>query len=133
MKQLLKWPLIVAAVVVVLRIVLEQSGAPDSVSTIFSVVILYVLIAPLYFGSQIATRNVPRAYVALLKTTALFTALARTMVIPTYWLAYIFQWPQGRFSVGQGGVVGPGVTPMRGYVLIPLAAAAAWIVLSVIV
>ena len=112
MKRLLKWALIVAAVVVVLRIVLEQAGASDSVSNIFSVVILYVLIGPLYFASQIGASNVPRPYVALLKTTALFTALARAMVIPTYWLAYIYQWPQGRFSVGQGGVVGPGVTPM---------------------
>ena len=133
MKGLLKWPLIIAAILVVLRIVLEQAGAPDAVNNIFSVVILYVLIAPLYFASRIAKSELARPYRALFKTTALFTSLARAMVIPTYWLAYLYQWPQPRFSVAQGGVVGPGVTPLYGYVVIPLAAAAGWILVSLVV
>jgi len=31
-KEILKWPLIIAAVVVVLRVVVEQGGAPDAVA-----------------------------------------------------------------------------------------------------
>ena len=63
----------------------------------------------------------------------IFTALARSMVIPRYWLAYMYQGPQYRFSVAGGGNVGPGVSPFRGYVGIPLVAAAVWILISLIV
>ncbi len=132
MKGLLKWPLIAAAVVVVLRVVLERAGSPDSLNNIFSVVILYVLICPLYFAFRIANSETARPYLALLKTTALYAALARAMVIPTYWLAYIYSWQQPRFSAAQGGVVGPDVTPLTAYVVVPLLAAAAWIVFSVV-
>ena len=132
MKGLLKWPLVLAAVLVVLRIVLERHGAPDAVNNIFSVVVLYVLIAPLYFAFRIANSDAAKPYRTLLKTTALFTALARSIVVPTYWLAYIYQWPQPRFSIDQGGVVGEGVTPLWGYVLIPIGAAIAWILVSLV-
>jgi hypothetical protein len=133
MKGMLKWPLLIAAFVVLARLALERAGAPESVNNIFSVVILYLLICPLYFATRIARSGVPRPYGTLLKTTALYTALARAMVIPTYWLAYIYQWPQPRFSVSQGGVVGPGVSPLNGYVVIPVAAALLWIVGSLII
>ena len=132
MKGLLKWPLIIAAIVVVLRVVLEQAGAPDALNNILSVVVLYVLIGPLYFAAHIAKGEIARPYATLLKTTALYTALARSMVIPTYWLAYMYRWPQFRFSVAAGGNVGPGVTPLWGYILIPVGAAIAWILVSLI-
>src|SRR5216110_1659117 len=122
MKGILKWPLIIAAFLVVVRVVLERAGAPETVNNIFSVVVFYVLIAPLYFAFRIAGSGIAAPYKNLLKTTALFTALARSMVIPTYWLAYLYQWPQYRFTVAGGGNVGPGVSPFMGYVGIPLAA-----------
>ena len=134
MKGALKWPLIIAAILVVLRVVLERAGSPEPINNILSVVVLYVLIAPLYFAFRIAKTGVAsRPYVTLLKTTALYTMLARAMVIPTYWLAYYYQWQQPRFSVAQNGVVGPGVTPLFGYVLIPIGAAFVWIIVSLIV
>ena len=133
MKGILKWPLIIAAFLVVVRVVLERAGAPETVNNIFSVVVFYVLIAPLYFAFRIAGSGIAAPYKNLLKTTALFTALARSMVIPTYWLAYLYQWPQYRFSVAGGGNVGPGVSPFMGYAGIPLAAAAVWILISLIV
>src|SRR5689334_17331545 len=133
MKGLLKGPLIIAAFLVVIRVVLERAGAPEAVNNLFSVVVFYVLIAPLYFAIRIANRGVDRPYRTLLKNVALFTALARAMVIPTYWLAYMYSWPQLRFSVMGGGNVGPGVTPFMGYVGIPLVAAAAWILVSLVV
>ena len=132
-KGLLKWPLIIAAILVVGRIISEQAGAPGWLNNLFSVVILYVLIAPLYFAFRIAGSGVEHPYRALLKTIALFTALARSMVIPTYWLAYHFQWTAPRFSVQEGGNVGPNITPLVGYVVIPLAAAAVWILVSLVV
>src|SRR5947209_5250553 len=119
MKGMLKWPLIIAAILVVGRLILEQAGSPGWLNNLFSVVILYVIIAPLYFAFRIANSGIERPYRTLLKKTALFTALVRSMVIPTYWLAYYFQWTALRFSVAQGGNVGPNVTPLRGYVFVP--------------
>src|SRR5215470_12361258 len=133
MKVMLKWPLIIAAILVVARIILEQAGAPGWLNNLFSVVILYVLIAPLYFAFRIAGSGIEHPYRNLLKTIALFTALARSMVIPTYWLAYHFQWTAPRFSVQEGGNVGPNMTPLWGYVLIPLGAAVVWILISLVV
>lgn len=132
MKGMLKWPLIIAVIVVVLRVVLEQAGAPGFLTNVVSLVVLYLVICPLYFAFTIADSGVARPYVSLLKVTALYTALARAMVIPTYWLAYTYQWSAPRFTVAQGGVVGPNVTPIYGYVLIPLGAALVWIVASLV-
>src|SRR5437016_14011907 len=127
MKGAFKGPLIIAAVLVVGRVLLERVGAPETITNLLSVVVFYVLIVPLYFGHRIAKARLPHPYRTLLKSTALFTALARSMVIPTYWLAYAYQWRQPRFSTAEGGNVGPGVTPLWGYVLIPIGAAVVWI------
>jgi hypothetical protein len=119
-KEILKWPLILAAIVVVARVILEQAGAPNAVNNLVSLVMLYLVICPLYFAFRLAKSDTQRPYRALLKTTVLYAVLARAMVIPTYWLAYIFQWPQARFSAANGGVVGPDVTPLSAYILVPL-------------
>jgi hypothetical protein len=133
MKGMLKGPLVIAAVLVIGRVILEQAGAPGLLNNVFSVVILYVFIAPLYFAFRIANSGIERPYRTLFKNIALFTALARAMVIPIYWLAYYFQWTAPRFSVAMGGNVGPNVTPLMGYVGIPLGAAIAWILISLVV
>ena len=132
MKGMLKGPLIIAAILVVGRIILEQAGAPGWLDNLFSVVILYVFIAPLYFAFRIAHAGVERPYRTLFKNILLFTALARSMVIPFYWLAYHFQWTEPRFSVAQGGNVGPNVSPLMGYIGIPVVAAIAWILISLV-
>ena len=133
MKGMLKGPLIIAAILVVARIIVEQSGGPGWLANILSVVVLYVIVAPLYFAFRIADSGIERPYRTLLKKTALFTALARSMVIPTYWLAYHFQWTAPRFSVAEGGNVGPNVPPIVGYVFIPFGAAIVWILISLLV
>jgi hypothetical protein len=133
MKGMMKWPLIIAAVFIVARIVLEQAGAPGWLSNAVSVVMLYILIVPLYFAFRIANSGVERPYRTLLKHTALYTVLARAMVIPTYWLAYYFQWSAPRFSVQQGGNVGPDVSPFMGYVGVPLLALIVWVLVSLVV
>ncbi len=133
MKGMLKGPLIIAAILVIARVILERAGAPGWLNNLFSVVILYVFIAPVYFAFRIANSRVDRPHRTLFKNIALFTALARSMVIPFYWLAYHFQWPEYRFSVAGGGNVGPNVSPIMGYVGIPLGAAIVWILISLIV
>lgn len=133
MKDMFKWPLLIAFVLVVGRIVSEQMGMPLTVNNLFSVAVLYVAIAPVYFALQIAKSSEPSPYKTLLKTIALFTLIVRGLfVIPTYWLAYIYQWQAPRFSVVGGGVVGPGVTPLAAFVTLPVLALMAWLVASLV-
>ena len=134
MKGLLKWPLIIAAIVVVGRVVAERAGAPSWVSNSLSVAVLCLLIAPVYFAIRLGAPGVKRPYLTLLAAVAINVAIARLLVIPTYWLAYVYQWPDNRFSATQGaGVVGEGVTPFMGYFAIPFSTAAAWVVGTVVV
>jgi hypothetical protein len=128
MKGILKWPLILAAVVTILRVVVEQSGAPPSISNLFSVVAIHLVLAPLYFAFRIAASGIPRPYATQFKLTVLFVVLARAMVLPTYWLGYIFQWHQERFSQ----MLGANVSPLIGYLAVPFGTAAVWIVMSTI-
>ena len=53
MQGILKWPLIVAAIVVVLRVIVERAGAPAAVSNLLSVAPLMTVLGPLYFALQI--------------------------------------------------------------------------------
>jgi hypothetical protein len=128
MKGILKWPLVIAAAVVVLRVIVERAGAPDSVANVFSVVALHFLIGPVYFAIRVARSGIPHPYTALFKLIALYVVLTRAMVLPTYWLARIYEWPQARFS----GLAGPDVSFFRGYIGVPFVTAAIWIVASMI-
>jgi hypothetical protein len=125
-KGVLKLPLILAALVTVLRLVVERSGAPDSVANLFSVVAIHLLLAPLYFAIRIAQSAESRPYVTQFKLTFVFVVLARAIVLPTYWLGYIFQWQQNRFV----GLIG--ASAFRGLIGEPLMTAAIWIVMSTI-
>jgi hypothetical protein len=90
-------------------------------------------IAPFYFINKIVASGEPKPLLALLKKTAIFAAYTRLMVMPTYWLAYAFQWTAPRFSTAQGGVVGEGMTPLKAYLLIPVRNALIWIVFATLV
>jgi hypothetical protein len=133
MKRLMKTPLIVAAIVVVLRVVLEQAGTPDAISNLVSAAALYLLIFPIYFGVRIAASGDAHPYKTLFKTVGVYAAAVRLMIVPTYWLAYIYQWPAARFSVQNGGVVGPDVTPLTAYLVTPVIALIAWVLFSVVI
>jgi hypothetical protein len=132
----MKWPLIVAAALVVGRIVIEQLGAPEMVNNIFGVAWLYFLV-PIYFARQIAVSGDPKPFKSLIKSTALYAAYTRLMVLPTYWLAYVFNWTAPRFSSAQGGVVAADgaepVTPLMAYLIIPVRNALVWILFATIV
>jgi hypothetical protein len=131
MKGILKGPLIIAAVLIVARIVAERLGASDGVTNSMSVVVFHVLIAPIYFAIRIARSDVARPYLTHLKLTALFAILARLMVVPTYWLAYALNWTTPRFTVEGGGVVG--ADNMMRVILTPLVLVVVWTIASLIV
>lgn len=129
MKGILKWPLIVAAVVVVLRVISERAGAPAIVSSMLSAVALHTFLAPLYFAVQVGLSGAPHPYGMLMKLIGIYVVLTRAMILPTYWLARIFQWPESRFA----GLSGPGSSPFVGFIAIPFLTAGFWIVASLIV
>ena len=133
MKGILKGPLIIAAIVVVARVVVERMSGPPALSAALSAVALYMLIIPMYLAVRIAGAGVAHPYRTLLKNVGIYAAITRFMVIVTYWLAYIFQWPEGRFSVEQGGVVGEGVGPLRGFVLVPFGVGILWVIGAVLI
>ncbi|MEK7727721.1 MAG: hypothetical protein AAB354_04865 [candidate division KSB1 bacterium] len=132
MKGLMKWPLFLAALLVVLRMVAEHMGAPETINKIFGVTWLFFFV-PIYFARKIAATSDARPYKTLFAKLALYVALVRLMLLPVYWLAYKFNWSALRFSAEQGGVVGDEIAPLSGYVLIPLGAFFFWIVAGTLV
>ncbi len=130
MSSLTRVPLIIAAIVVVVRLVLEQVGAPSDVNQIFGVAWLYLLV-PIYFSMNLAAADSP--YKSLFKTLLRFVAYTRVMVLATYIAAYHFKWTAPRFSAEEGGVVGEGVTPLQGLLVIPVRNLLIWIVMGTLV
>ena len=118
-RTLVKVPLIIAAIIIVARIALEQAGAPHWLNQVFGVTWLYVVF-PFYFAVQIAKSGDAKPFLTLLKTLGVFVVLSRVLVALTYMAAYALSWRAPRFLVEGGGVVGEGVTPLSGYLLIPL-------------
>src|SRR5438477_1933934 len=126
LKGILKWPLIVTAMVVVLRVIVERAGAPAAVSNLLSVAALTTVLGPLYFAFQIGLARKPRPNWMLIQLIFIYVVCARAMVLPTYWAARIFDWPESRFA----GVNAP--NPLVGFVALPLLTAAFWIVASMV-
>jgi hypothetical protein len=132
----MKWPLLAAAAIIVGRIVLEQLGAPEMANNLLGVAWLYFLV-PIYFARQISGSGDPKPFKSLIKSTALYAAYTRLMVMPTYWLAYMFNWTAPRFSAAQGGVVAVDgaeqMSPLMAYLIVPVRNALIWIVFATIV
>jgi hypothetical protein len=133
MKSLLKWPLVIAVIVVVGRVLLERLGAPYALANAASAALLHTLIIPLYFAWRISGSTAAHPYKDLFTAILLYAVLVRAMVAVTYWLAYIYQWPDPRFSVAASGVVGPGVTPIEAFLWIPLVLTLSWTIGSLII
>jgi hypothetical protein len=129
LKGILKWPLIIAALVVVLRIVVERGGGPGWLASSLSIVALHTLLAPIYFASRISKSAVERPYASLFKLILIYALLTRAMLIPVYWLARIYEWPEPRFY----GLFGPEIGPVTGFIAVPFLTAAFWIVTSIVV
>ena len=129
---MLKWPLLIAAGLVVARVISEQLGAPESINFVFGVVWLYFIV-PFYFVSAIVKNGSTRPYLELLWNLFVFSLTTRLMVLPTDWLAYAFQGPAVRFRLDAGGVVGEGVTALQGYLIYPVLNGLSWVPFAVIV
>ena len=129
MKGILKWPLIVAAIVVVLRVIVERAGGPPFLASALSVVALHTLLVPIYLAIRLAGSGIERPYAALFKLILIYAVWTRAMLIPVYWLARIYEWPEPRFY----GLFGPEVNAFVGFIGVPFVTAAFWIVTSVVV
>ena len=129
--KVMKWGLIIAAVIIVMRIIMEQVGVGESVNNIFGVAWLYFII-PVLFAFGIRSRNSATPYKSLFKDIVLFVLYTRIMVMITYMLAYVFRWPARRFAY-PGGSVGDNVDVWNGMLLIPLRNVAIWVVLATII
>ncbi len=110
--KVMRWGLILAAAVIVLRIVLEQAGAPEKLSFFFGVAWLY-FIFPILFALSIRAHNAASPFKSLLKNVLLFVLCTRLMVMITYMLAYIFSWKASRFAF-PAGTVGENVSVWAG-------------------
>ena len=130
--SLIKAGVIAAACIIVVRIILEQLGSPESVNNIFGVAWLY-LIFPVLFALRIAASGEPGPFKALFKTLLLFGVYTRLMVMATYMMAYLLKWQAPRFGTKMGGNVGPDVGALQGLLLIPVRNALIWIVTATVV
>ena len=128
--KVMRWGLVLAAAVIVLRIVLEQAGASEKV-TFFCGVSWLFFVFPVLFALSIRAHNVAGAFKSLLKDVLLFVLCARVMVMITYMLAYIFSWKPSRFAF-PAGTVGENVSVWAGIFFIPLRLLLIWIVLATI-
>ena len=128
---LMKAGVLVAACIIVVRIILEQFGAPESVNNIFGVAWLY-LVFPVLFALRIAASGEPGPFKTLFKTLLLFGVYTRLMVMASYMLAFLFKWQAPRFSLKMGGNVGPDVSALQGLLVIPVRNALIWIVMATV-
>jgi hypothetical protein len=128
---LMKAGVLVAACIIVVRIILEQFGAPESVNNIFGVAWLY-LVFPVLFALRIAASGEAGPFKALFKALLLFGVYTRLMVMASYMLAFLFQWQAPRFSLKMGGNVGPDVSALQGLLVIPARNALIWIVMATV-
>ena len=112
----IKGPLILTLVVIVVRILLEEMGAPGVITNILGVFWLAFPVA-IYFGVGVAASQEAHPYKTLVKLIVVYGVCARLMVALSYSLAFVFAWSAPRFS--GGGVVGEEVTALQGFLLMP--------------
>ena len=128
---IIKVPVIIAIVVAVARFALEASGASTVVSMVFGVAWLHMLF-PIYFALQIVERRYEKPFMTLMKITALWALPVRIVVAISYVLGYVYQINSLRFQAESGGPIGEGITPVKGYLLLPLANFVSWMVFALV-
>jgi hypothetical protein len=126
---ILKWPLIIAAVIVVVRVFFERMGVPETINNLLSIAAMHTVIVPIYIAIQLGRRKAARPFFSLFLQITVYAVVTRIMVLPTYWAARIFEWTNSRFN----GTWGPDVDAVTGFVGVPLGTAAIWIVASIVI
>ena len=129
--KLIRTPILIALAVTVVRATVEAFGAPTAVSMIFGVAWLHMLF-PVYFAIKILELGFERPFATLIKTTVMWAVPVRVVVAITYVLGYVYQIDSLRFQTESLGPVGEGVTPLAGYLLLPMLNFGSWMVASVI-
>ncbi len=129
---LMKAGVLIAAAIIVVRIILEQLGTPEMINNIFGVTWLY-LIMPVLFALRLLKSGETSPYKALFKNVTLFGIYTRLMVMVTYMAAYQFGWAAPRFGSKMGGNVGPDITPLQGYLIIPGRNLLVWVVIVAVI
>jgi hypothetical protein len=129
--KVLRWGAIVAAAIIVFRIILEQLGASEQINRVLGVAWLYFIL-PVLFAIGIRAQNVAKPYGRLLKDVVLFAIYTRVMVMATYMLAYVFSWKSPRFAY-PGGTVGENVSVWNGIFWVPLRNVLIWVVMATII
>ncbi len=124
--------LIIAAVIIVIRLVLEFSGAPGWLNTVFGVAWLYFIV-PVFFAREIVASGDATPMKTLAVSLFFYALYTRLMVAVTYMMAYAFSWQTPRFLLENGGNVGDGVTPLDGYLIIPARNILVWVVAAVLI
>ena len=128
---IIKTPILIAIAVAIARFVLEAFNAPAVVSIIVGVAWLHMLF-PIYFALKIIENNYEKPFMTLMKMTALWALPVRAVVAVSYVLGYIYQIDSLRFQAESLGPIGEGITPLQGYLLLPLANFASWMVIALI-
>src|SRR5436190_20232169 len=95
---ILKWPLIIAAIIVVVRVIFERMGVPETVNNLLSIAAMHTVIVPVYIAIQLGRRNAERPFFSLFLQIAVYAVLTRLMILPTYWAGRIFHWTNNRFA-----------------------------------
>ncbi|HYK89244.1 MAG TPA: hypothetical protein VE398_10765 [Acidobacteriota bacterium] len=128
----MKTGIIIAALIVVLRVVLEQAGVSDKANMIFGVAWLYFLL-PVCFALRIASSHEASPFKGLLLDVLLFGVYTRLMVMATYMIAFVLKWHSPRFTPQMGGNVGDNINFVNGFFLIPLRNAVIWVVMVTVI
>ena len=112
MKLMVKSAIILSACVVVLRILLEEVGAPGVVTNILSATALYLLV-PIYFGLKISDA---KPYPTLIKSVAAFAVANALFVWISYTLSYFLGFSSPRFAavITPGSTAGQAITAPGG-------------------
>ena len=129
--RLIRTPILIGLAVTAARSIAEVFGAPAGMSMILGVAWLHILF-PIYFAIKIRELGFEKPFVTLIKTTVMWALPVRVAVAITYVLGYIYQIDSMRFQTASLGPVGEGVTPLEGYLLLPLLNFASWMVGAVI-
>ena len=129
-KGMMKWPLIIAAVLLVLRIVLEQAGAPEVVNNVFGISWLYFIV-PLFFCVPHQRKQPGASFQnAFQEARDLCGVHAGDDPADVYARLPASVAGTSRFGIDGGGVVGEDVSPLTGYLGIPVRNALIWIVIA---
>ena len=129
--SIIKVPVLIALAVTVLRATVEALGAPSVVSTILGVAWLHILF-PVYFAMKIRELGFERPFLTLIKITVMWAVPVRLAIALTYVLGYVYQIDSLRFQADRLGPVGGDVTPLQGYLMLPLLNFTSWMVGAVI-